>query len=52
MGLYNDLGMHSAFQADVTRESIQITLKVADIYERVDNGELAKWRLEKLEGEA
>lgn len=37
---------------DVRLESIHTTLKVEDIYERVENGELAKWRLEKLEIEA
>ncbi|MFM2317555.1 MAG: hypothetical protein RLZZ215_176 [Pseudomonadota bacterium] len=35
----------------ITLESIATTLQVEDIYERVDNGELAKWRLEKLESE-
>lgn len=33
----------------VTLESINVTLHVEAIYERVENGELAKWRLEKLE---
>lgn len=37
---------------DVMLESIQVTLTVEDIYERVDNGELAKWRLRKLASEA
>ena len=36
---------------DVTLESIHATLKVEDIYERVENGDLAKWRLEKLDAE-
>ncbi|WP_020396946.1 Uma2 family endonuclease [Thiolinea disciformis] len=36
---------------EVTFESIHTTLKVEGIYERVENGELAKWRLEKSASE-
>lgn len=36
----------------VTLESINVTLHVEDIYARVENGELAKWHLEKLESAA
>lgn len=32
---------------DVRLESIQVTLKVEDIYERVENGEVIKWFLER-----
>ena len=37
---------------EVMLESINTMLKVEDIYERVENGELAKWRLEKSAREA
>lgn len=36
----------------VTLDSINTTLQVEDIYERVENSELAKWRLENLADEA
>lgn len=36
---------------DVGLESIHTTIKVEDIYERVENSELAKWRLEKSASE-
>lgn len=37
---------------DVRLESIHATLKVEDIYERVENGELTRWRLDKSASEA
>lgn len=37
---------------EVMLESINTTLKVEDIYERVENGELAKWHLDKSAREA
>lgn len=36
---------------DVRLESIHATLKVEDIYEWVENAELTRWRLEKLDTE-